>query len=125
VFFHAERANNVGVALKQLTTIEVDMGGANAKKTMPFVNAGNRAVAVGPLFSPKLLRSNPSNATSAPLTWDQIASHIATPGPIQRGIICGANWLTAGICRLTNNRPASACANPTINSLESTVRVTP
>ena len=41
-----------------------------------------------------------------------------TFGDRRRACIGNANYMTAGICKLTNNQPASACT-PAIQALES------
>ena len=37
---------------------------------------------------------------------------------VAKGVLGSANYMTAGICKLTNNQPASACT-PAIQALES------
>lgn len=53
------------------------------------------------------------------MTWQQIASSLANSSSDQAQAILGnANYLTAAICELTGNRPASVCATSTITQLE-------
>ena len=51
-------------------------------------------------------------------TWAQIATAMSDPtSSLGKAIIGNANYMTAGICKLTNNQPASACT-PAIQKLE-------
>lgn len=56
------------------------------------------------------------------LNWTQIAGKLSNPSdPVTRGIIGNANYLTAAICKVTNNAPASACSSQTIQQIEGTL----
>lgn len=51
--------------------------------------------------------------------WTQITGALTNArDPITQGLIGNANYLTAAICRVTHNRPASACATATIQRME-------
>jgi len=42
--------------------------------------------------------------------WAQIAAALRNPSsPIAQGVDGAANYITAAICKLTGNQPASAC----------------
>jgi hypothetical protein len=52
-------------------------------------------------------------------TWSQIAAALRDPSsPVAQDADGAANYLTAGICKITNNTPASVCASPAITALE-------
>ena len=52
-------------------------------------------------------------------SWSQVAAAMNDPSSaIGQAIIGNANYMTAGICKLTNNQPTTACT-PTIQTLES------
>jgi hypothetical protein len=52
-------------------------------------------------------------------SWSQIATALTQPNSaIAKGVLGSANYMTAGICKMTNNQPASACT-PAIQALES------
>jgi len=54
-------------------------------------------------------------------TWRQIAAALHDPSsPIAQGADGAANYLTAAICKLTGNQPASACT-PAIRSIEAQI----
>jgi hypothetical protein len=53
------------------------------------------------------------------LTASQVASSLATLGsPPARGILGAANWLTASLCNVTGEKPASACSPKAIKTLQ-------
>lgn len=91
----------------------------------PFLDLANRAVGNLPANENEgYLHTDPSQTQSgiysSPLSWQTIAADLASPATPQAKIIFGnANWLTAGICKETKNRPASVCAARPIPQLES------
>jgi thiol-disulfide isomerase/thioredoxin len=79
---------------------------------IPFIDIGNKYVQVGNLspLTPTLLAGK---------TWAQIGAAMNDPSSaIGKAIIGNANYMTAAICKLTNNQPAAVCT-PTIQKLES------
>lgn len=59
-------------------------------------------------------------------TWDKIAAALADPpSAISAGAIGSANAMTATICILTDNQPATTCSNPAIQALVTTIRAQP
>jgi hypothetical protein len=74
----------------------------------PFIDIGNRYMATV-LFTPAALAGK---------NWAQIASAMQDPTtPIARDVNGAANYLTAAICQVTGNQPASVCAAPFIKDL--------
>ncbi len=83
-----------------------DQGGS-----IPFIDLGGKYVEVGNLspFGP---------AELAGKSWAQVAAAMAQPtSAIAKGADGAANYLTAGICALTSNKPSTACT-PAIQALE-------
>ena len=79
--------------------------------SIPFMDLGNKYVQVGNLapLDPALFAGK---------TWAQVGTAMNdTSSALGKAIIGNANYMTAGICKLTNNQPASACT-PTIQKLE-------
>jgi hypothetical protein len=79
--------------------------------SIPFFDLGNKYVQVGnlPPLDPAMLAGK---------TWSQVAAAMNDPSSsLGKAIVGNANYMTAGICKLTNNQPATACT-PTIQSLE-------
>jgi hypothetical protein len=76
----------------------------------PFISFGNKVVLTGPLYDPAVL---------AHLTWTQIASDLKIPtSAVTTNIIGTANYLTAAICKMTGNTPASVCTAAPIPAIE-------
>jgi len=75
----------------------------------PFIDFGNKWVLKGPIYDPAVLKG---------LTWSQIAADLHNPSsPVAQGVLGGANFITAAICKMTNNQPASVCAAPSITAV--------
>lgn len=100
------------VTLQTPTAAEEAIGQSyDPQGSIPFIDLGNKYVQVGNLspLSPTLL---------AGLSWSQVAADMNNPSSsVGQAEIGNANYMTAGICKLTNNLPASACT-PTIQKLE-------
>jgi hypothetical protein len=58
----------------------------------------NQSLWLGPLFPPNLLANR---------TWNQIAALLRSPGG--RPVLAAADNIITAICRLTHDKPASAC----------------
>jgi len=75
----------------------------------PFIDIGNRYVIKGPIYDPAVLKG---------LTWSQIAADLHNPSsPVAQGVLGAANYITAAICKTTNNQPASVCTAPSITAV--------
>jgi hypothetical protein len=69
--------------------------------SIPFIDFGGRDLIAGASYDPQVLQG---------LTWDQIATDMHNPSSkVARGVDGAANTLTAAICKLTDNQPATAC----------------
>jgi hypothetical protein len=78
---------------------------------IPFMDIGGKYAQVGNLapLAPTMLAGK---------TWAQIAAAMADPtSSLGKAEIGNANYMTAAICQLTKNLPATACT-PTIQGLE-------
>ena len=76
---------------------------------IPFIDYGNKYMSVGATYDPGVL---------AGLTWSEIAADLHTPStPLAKSVLGAANYVTAAICGLTNDRPATACT-PTVKALQ-------
>src|SRR5271166_184241 len=77
--------------------------------SIPFIDFGNKYVLVGSSYSPQVLQGQ---------SWSQIGAALKDPNsPIAKAVDGTANYLTAAICKLTGNQPASACT-PVVQQLE-------
>jgi len=91
---------------------QYDPGANGYTGAIPFIDMGNKYVEVGNLYpyGPTVIDGK---------SWSQIGAALSQPkSAIAQGVLGSANYMTAGICKLTNNQPASACT-PAIQALES------
>jgi len=85
----------------------------NGQGTIPFVDIGNRYAFTGATYSPEMLGGQ---------SWQAVADELKDPSsPQATAIIGSANLLTAAICKITADQPASVCSSATIQSLEKKV----
>jgi hypothetical protein len=71
--------------------------------TYPFVDIDNLMVASTSGFSPAVIEGR---------SQDAIASALGQAGdPVGQAIVASANYLTAGICRSTDQQPGSVCSS--------------
>jgi len=98
--------------LQTPTTAEQAIGQAyDPTGSIPFMDLGNKYVQVGNLspLSPTLLTGK---------SWSQVGAAMNDPSSaLGKAVIGNANYMTAAICKLTSNKPATACT-PTIQQLE-------
>ena len=80
-----------------------------ADRGYPFIDIGNRYMLTY-IYDPQVLAGK---------TWSQIAAALHDPASaIAQGTDGAANYLTAGICKITNNTPAGVCTSSAITALE-------
>jgi thiol-disulfide isomerase/thioredoxin len=90
-----------------ITKYDSTSGGA-----IPFVDFGNKYLITGASYDAGVL---------AGLSWATIASDLSNPSsPVAKAVDGTANYITAAICQMTGNQPASACT-ATVKSLESQI----
>jgi hypothetical protein len=79
---------------------------------IPWIDLGNKYVQSGVSYDPGVLQG---------LSWATIASDLSNPSSAVAQAIDGtANYLTAAICKMTGNQPASACTS-TVQAIESKI----
>jgi hypothetical protein len=67
----------------------------------PFIYFGGKIIITGPLYDPGVLKG---------LTWSQIAGQLNDPNSkVAQNVLGAANYITASICKMTNDSPASVC----------------
>jgi hypothetical protein len=77
--------------------------------SIPFVDFGNKYLILGASYNPQVLSG---------LSWSQIATDLSNASsPVAKAVDGTANYLTAAICKMTGNQPASACTS-TVQSLD-------
>jgi thiol-disulfide isomerase/thioredoxin len=90
----------------------------------PFMDFGNRYLIENPSYDPAVLRSNPQDTSSQPLTQQQIASQLSTENTLSQNVLGTANYLTAAICSITKNQPSQVCSETAIQSIETSIAQT-
>jgi len=81
--------------------------------SIPFVDFGNRYAASGAMYLPDVLSG---------MTWQAIADALAQPDSAQAKAILGsANLVTAAVCKLTTDQPATVCSSSSIQAIEKTL----
>lgn len=79
-------------------------------ESYPFVDFGNQYVIVGASYNPQTLDG---------LGWATIANDLSKPSSsVAKAVDGTANYMTAALCKLTNNQPATACTS-TVTALQS------
>jgi hypothetical protein len=74
---------------------------AASNGAIPFLDFGNRYMSVGASYDPAVLGG---------LTWAQIAADLHDPATkVAKSALGAANYMTAALCKLTSDRPATAC----------------
>jgi hypothetical protein len=85
---------------------------------IPFVDYGNQYITLSSGFSPAYLHEG-QDPNGTPLAYQDIASRLSNPNDtVTQQIVGNANYLTAGICKLTNDQPSNVCNTPAIQQLE-------
>jgi hypothetical protein len=80
-------------------------------RSFPFVDIDGRFAVISPQYDAGVLQGK---------TQAEVAAALSNPdSPITKGIVGAANSLTAAICKVTNNQPATVCGTPTIQHLQS------
>lgn len=81
--------------------------------SIPFVDFGNRYAFSGAMYLPDVLSG---------MSWQAVADALAQSGsPQAKAIVGSANLITAAICKLTADQPATVCSSATIQSIEKTL----
>jgi hypothetical protein len=66
-----------------------------------------------PIYDPAVLKG---------MTWAQVASALHNPSsPVAQAVNGAANYMTAAICKMTNNAPSTVCTSSAVTKLESGV----
>ena len=86
---------------------------SGSEGAIPFIYFGGKYIIAGASYNPQVL---------AGLSWSKIASEVKNnpTSDVAKAIGGTANYITAAICKMTGNQPASACTS-TIQSLESSL----
>ncbi|HEU5347020.1 MAG TPA: DUF929 family protein [Ktedonobacterales bacterium] len=87
---------------------------AQYKGSIPFLSVGNQYVEISAGFIPDQMQG---------LTWQQIADKLNDPNnSITQSIVANANYITAAICQVTDNKPANVCTAAPIPQIVSDMK---
>ncbi len=79
----------------------------------PFIYLGGKVIMTGPLYNPGILKG---------LSWSQIAGQLGNPSStVAHNVDGAANYLTASICKITNDTPASICKAAPIPAIQAKI----
>jgi hypothetical protein len=91
-------------ALQQASLTKYDPSGS-----IPYVSIADRFVGFGSGYPPDVLAGK---------TWSQIADALRDPDTsIARAVLANANYLTAAICDVTDQKPSAVCGSAIIRAL--------
>jgi uncharacterized protein DUF929 len=86
----------------------------NSGGTIPFLDFGNHYASTGAYYLPDVISG---------MSWLALADTLKQPDSAQaKAIIGSANLITAAICKMNGDQPASVCSSPTIQNLEKTLK---
>jgi hypothetical protein len=87
---------------------------AGSQPSYPFLYFNGKYVLLSASFDYSVLSGK---------SWNEIAAALSDPNSsITKAVVGGANTITATICILTGDQPASACSPPAIKSLETQIK---
>jgi hypothetical protein len=98
---------------KQQQAIWVKYDTVNGEQGYPFMYFGGKVIITGPMYSPGVLKG---------LTWSQITRQLSNPNStVAQNVNGTANYITAAICKMTNNAPASVCKAAPIPAIQAKI----
>ena len=81
----------------------------------PFIDINNRVLISSASYDPGILAS---------LTWSDIASGLTIPSnPATQAIVATANYISACICAVATNAPASVCDSPGVKAAAKSLKL--
>ncbi len=118
-FVAVETQDNTGKTLQTPTDAQAKLlntydappyTSASAQGSIPFIMIGNKYVSAGSYYQPDILVGK---------SYQDIADQIKDPNTdLSRAVLGSANYLTAGICQLTNDQPANVCNDTAIQQIK-------
>jgi uncharacterized protein DUF929 len=82
--------------------------------TIPFLDFGNHYASTGAYYLPDVISG---------MSWLALADTLKQPDSTQANAIIGsANLITAAICKMNGDQPASVCSSATIQTLEKNLK---
>jgi len=89
----------------------------SSPNTFALTDVANRFVLNGSSFAPGVLSG---------LTQSQIAGNLSTPAsPLTQAVVAAANEITAGICAVDGDKPATVCDSKGVLAADVALKITP
>jgi hypothetical protein len=89
----------------------------SSAQTFPLLDIANHYVLAGSSFSPSVLGS---------LSQAEIVADLAIPtSPVTQSIVASANEITAAICTVTGQRPATVCSTRGVAAANGRMKIRP
>jgi thiol-disulfide isomerase/thioredoxin len=87
--------------------------------SFPFVDIDGKYIVSGAQYLPSVLgTTSTQDPTHFGLIWSQIGNALKDPtSPVAQAIIGSANHITAAICSVTNDQPATVCKSKSVTSV--------
>jgi hypothetical protein len=105
--------------LQKPTSVESGLLTKYGQGSFPFVDIDGKYIVSGAQYLPSVLgTTSTQDPTHFGLTWQQIGKDLADPNnPVAQAIIGSANHITAAICSVTSDQPASVCKSTSVTSV--------
>jgi hypothetical protein len=114
-FVPVENADRSDHQLQPLTSQQSQLFSSLGGNGYPFLDLAGRFAN----DAPHTYSSGYDPSVLTGLSWAQIAAKLSNPhDPVTQDMIGNANYLTAAICKVTNNTPGTQCASQTIQQIE-------
>lgn len=82
--------------------------------SIPFLSVGNQYIEISAGFIPDQMQG---------LSWQEIADKLNDPNnSIAKSVVANANYITAAICQVTDNKPANVCTAAPIPQIVSDMK---
>lgn len=106
-----ETADREGKAVDQPNAVQkASLDRYDPRGSIPYVSIADRYTETGSGYSPDILAGR---------SYEEIAAALKDPSsPIARAILGNANYVTAAICAVTDDKPTAVCGSPAIRSLK-------
>jgi hypothetical protein len=86
----------------------------NSGESFPFLDIGNAVFLISAPYNPQVLQGE---------SWSQIAAGLSDPtNYATQAIVATANYISASICRMTNDQPGSVCDSPGVEAANTALK---
>ncbi len=105
--------------LQKPTSAEAALLQKYGQGSFPFVDIDGKYIVSGSQYLPSVLgTTSTTDPTHFGLTWAQIGKDLQDPSnPVAQAILGSANHITAAICSVTNDQPATVCKSTSVTSV--------